>query len=70
MSAGPMEFCYKENRYFPEEEFYDDPTWGRVHRATRPHTILGDEVSSLSGGDGESGIDIAMDFLPADPGPY
>ena len=35
------EFCRMENRSFPSSDFYDDPTWGRVHRVKPLHTVGG-----------------------------
>jgi hypothetical protein len=40
------EYCYKEQAYFPVDEFYDDASLGRCHRAQQgtPHTVAGDPV--------------------------
>lgn len=62
MGKTATEFCYEENDYFPKTEFYDDPTWGRVHRTARPHTVLGDELSET--GPAMPGMD-----MPGDPPP-
>jgi hypothetical protein len=37
------EYCSLENDYFPSDEFYSDPVWGRVHKhdGSRPHTKMG-----------------------------
>jgi hypothetical protein len=42
------EFCYKENAFFPRSEFFDHPTWGRVHDKAPCHTILGTDISDDS----------------------
>jgi hypothetical protein len=38
------EFCYKENAFFPRCEFFDHPTWGRVHNGVTCHTTLGTDI--------------------------
>jgi len=43
----PKEFCYKENAFFPVEQFIDDLKWGRVHNVTPRHTINGTHIDEL-----------------------
>jgi hypothetical protein len=40
------EFCYKENAFFPTDQFIDDSKWGRVHNVTPRHSINGTNIDA------------------------
>ncbi len=37
----PKDYCFRENAFFPVDQFIDDPKWGKVHKIKPWHTILG-----------------------------
>lgn len=47
---APRRYCYKENGYFPDDDFVYEEDHGWVHKKPTRHSVLGDDLDPEGGG--------------------